>query len=88
MSFLNNYFFISVALQAVCKEFLLMKARFSNYEARYQYGLFLGRKQRTEEAKEIFTTIIDEYHHLSPVEKRTTRQWISLAKEALKKMVS
>jgi hypothetical protein len=70
------------------KEFLLMKARFSNYEARYQYGLFLGRKQRIEEAKEIFTTIIDEYHHLSPIEKRGIRQWISLAKEELKKMAS
>jgi hypothetical protein len=70
------------------KEFLLMKARFSNYEARYQYGLFLERKERKGEAKDIFLAMVDEYHHLSAVEKRSIRQWIALSKEELKKMTS
>jgi hypothetical protein len=70
------------------QEFLLMKARFSNYEARYHYGLFLERKERKGEAKEIFAAMADEYNHLSPAEKRSIRQWISLSKEELKKMTT
>jgi hypothetical protein len=67
------------------KEFLLMKGRFSNFEARYQYGLFLQRAKRDTDARVIFTEMIDEYSHLSSLEKRNNRQWFSLAKDELKK---
>lgn len=68
------------------KEFLLLKGRFSNYEARYQYGLFLQRASRDADARAIFTEMIDEGSHLSSLEKRNNRQWFSLAKDELKKM--
>jgi hypothetical protein len=68
------------------KEFISMKGRFSNYEARYQYGLFLIRNNRPEEARLSFTEMIDEASHLSPVEKRYNRAWFAKSKEELRKM--
>lgn len=68
------------------KEFLLMKARFSNYEARYQYGLFLLRSNREADAETIFSEMIQEAGHLSSLERRSNRQWFSLSKDELKRM--
>ncbi|MEP7373105.1 MAG: PLDc N-terminal domain-containing protein [Chitinophagaceae bacterium] len=67
-------------------EFKTMKARFSNFEARYQYGLFLIRANRKQEAQQLFAQIVDEASHLSSQEKGYNRGWITLAKDELRKM--
>lgn len=68
------------------KEFLTMNGRFSNYEARYQYGLFLAREKRTDEARQLFESMLDEAAHLSTREKKHSRAWLAQAREELKKM--
>ncbi len=68
------------------KEFKTMKGKFSNYEARYQYGRFLAGTERKEEARQIFSEIVEESSHLNSRERRNTGQWFSLAKEELRKM--
>jgi hypothetical protein len=68
------------------KEFLRMKGRFSNYEARYQYGLFLLRANREADTRSVFSEMVQEASHLSPLERRNNRQWLSLAKDELKKL--
>jgi hypothetical protein len=65
------------------REFKKLKARFSAFEARYQYGLFLEKIGRTDEARHIFKEMTDEARHLSPREKRSNRVWILKAKEEL-----
>lgn len=67
-------------------EFSLMKGRFANFEARYQYGSFLARAGRAAEARQLLTEMQDEFTHLSPPEKRNNHQWFSLAKDELKKL--
>jgi hypothetical protein len=67
------------------KEFLKMRSRFANYEARYQYGMFLKRASRENEATQLFTDIINEASHLSPRERRNNRQWFDQAKIELKR---
>lgn len=67
-------------------EFKLMKGRYSYFEARYQYGLFLMRQDRIEDAYDLFTEMLDEEKHLGPVEKKTNRQWLSKTKEELRKI--
>ena len=67
------------------QEFRKMKARFSYFESRYQYGLFLQRAFREEEARRVFTEIVEEAPHLSSRERRDSRRWIVQAKEKLKK---
>jgi hypothetical protein len=48
-----------------------------------QYGLFLEKIGRTDEARHIFREMTDEARHLSPREKRSNRAWILKAKEEL-----
>lgn len=67
-------------------EFKGMKGRYSYFEQRYQYGLFLMRQDRIEDAEQIFTDMLDEQPHLSAVEKKSNRQWFTKAKEELKKV--
>jgi len=67
-------------------EFKTMKARFSNFEARYQYGLFLLRANRKEEARQLFAQMVDEAPHLSSQERSYNRSSIAQAKEELRKM--
>ena len=67
------------------EEFRKMKARFSYFESRYQYGLFLQRASREQEARIVFTEIVEEAPHLSVRERRDSRSWIFQAKEKLKK---
>lgn len=69
-------------------EFNMMKARFGNYEARYNYGLFLLRDQRYEEAMQLFNLMIEEENQLSSRERKYNREWFSLAKNELKKVSS
>lgn len=68
------------------KEFKTMKAKFSYYEHRYEYGLFLGRAGRLDEARQVFEEIVAEASHLSAREKRDANVWFAQAKDALKKM--
>ena len=70
------------------KEFKTMKVRFSYFESRYQYGLFLQRNNRAEEARQVFSEMVDEAVHLGSIEKRNSREWISHAKEELRKMAA
>lgn len=65
------------------REFRKLKARFSAFEARYQYGLFLGQTGREDEARQIFRDIIGEAPYLSARERRSNRAWIVKAKEEL-----
>ncbi len=67
-------------------EFKTMKARFSNFESRYQYGLFLLRAGRREEARQLFMQMVDEVSHLSSQERSYNRAWIAQAKDELRKM--
>ncbi|MBL4678158.1 MAG: tetratricopeptide repeat protein [Mucilaginibacter sp.] len=69
-------------------EFKSIKGRYSNFEQRYQYGLFLVRQERYEDAEKMLTEMLDEQPHLSAVEKRSNRQWFGKAKEELKKLNS
>jgi hypothetical protein len=69
--------------QAAEQEFKKMKTRYSAFEARYQYGLFLLRTGRNEEARHIFKDMTEEAPHLSPRERRSNRVWIIKAKEEL-----
>ena len=73
--------------EAAEKEFAFMKGRFSNYEPRYHYGMFLKRCMRVDEAKKIFKEMLDEASHLSPNEKRNNRAWLNHAKDELRALV-
>jgi len=72
--------------KAAEQEFKAMKGRFSCFEQRYQYGMFLKRAGRDDDARRIFTELIDEVPHLGPVEKKNGRAWFGKAKEELKVM--
>jgi len=68
------------------KEFLALNGRFSQFESRYQYGLFLQREGRYEDARQVFNRIVGEASHLSGRERRDNRIWFTGAKEELKKV--
>lgn len=68
------------------KEFQRMKSRFSAFESRYHYGLFLLQTERTNDAKEVFAEILDEEKHLSHNEKRFHRAWFAKSKDELRKI--
>jgi hypothetical protein len=68
------------------KEFKAMKGRYSYFEQRYQYGLFLIRQNREEDAAEIFTAMLDEQPHLGAVERRASKEWFARAKDEMKKL--
>jgi hypothetical protein len=69
-------------------EFKAMKGRYSYFEQRYQYGLFLMRAERYEDAEKIFTDMVNEEPQLGNMEKRNNRQWFAKAKEELRKISS
>lgn len=70
------------------KEFKLMNGQFANYEARYNYGIFLEKAERKEEAIQQFNQILHESTHLSPREKASYREWFQQSREALKKLTA
>lgn len=72
--------------EAAEKEFRSMNGRFSNFEPRYQYGLFLRRARRDDEAKQVFGDMLNEAGHLSSRERRYNQVWFNQAREELKKM--
>jgi len=67
-------------------EFKAMKGRFSYFEQRYQYGLFLMRAGRDKDAWQIFTDMLDEEQHLGQMERKSNRVWFSKAKDELRKI--
>lgn len=73
-------------ITAAEEEFKLMKGRYSYFENRYQYGLFLLRQQRTDDAEKIFAEIVEEHPHLSGMERNSSRLWFAKAKDELKKL--
>jgi hypothetical protein len=67
-------------------EFKAMKGRYSYFEQRYQYGLFLMRAGRDKDAWQIFTDMLNEEPQLGQIEKKSNRQWFAKAKEELRKI--
>ena len=67
-------------------EFKAMKGRYSYFGPRYEYGLFLIRAGREEDAAKVFNEMLNEEQHLGQMEKKSNRQWFSLAREALKQL--
>lgn len=65
-------------------EFKAMVGRFSYYEQRYQYGMFLVRSGRDEDAAKIFTVMLEEEQQLSPMERKSARPWCAKARAELK----
>ncbi|MDP9081010.1 MAG: hypothetical protein M3O71_26635 [Bacteroidota bacterium] len=65
-------------------EFKAMKGRYSYFEQRYQYALFLIRNNRDQDAAAILSEMLNEEPHLGQVEKRSNRKWFALAKNELK----
>lgn len=73
-------------MDAAEAEFKAMKGRYSYFEQRYQYGLFLIRAGRDTDAAHILTEMLDEERHLGSMEKRANRVWFAKAKEELRKL--
>jgi len=69
-------------------EFKAMKGRYSYFEQRYQYGLFLLRNERETDAWTIFSDMLNEEQHLSQMEKRSNSKWFGLAKAEIKKIAA
>jgi len=67
-------------------EFKAMKGRYSYFEQRYQYGLFLMRQNRDEDAFNIFTEMLNEEPHLGNIEKKSNRVWFSKTRDELRKI--
>nr|WP_294789881.1 hypothetical protein [uncultured Mucilaginibacter sp.] len=70
------------------EEFKSMKGRYSYFENRYEYGLFLIRQDRIEDAGQIFSDIIEEQPHLSSVERNSNKVWFAKAKAELKRITA
>lgn len=70
------------------KEFKIMKGRYSCFEQRYEYGLFLKRNNRYEDAQRIFNEILDEIPQLSAMERKNARIWAVKAKEELREIMA
>ncbi|MBC7862386.1 MAG: hypothetical protein IAF38_05380 [Bacteroidia bacterium] len=68
------------------KQYKAMNHRFSNYEARYNYGGFLLSQNRTEDATSIFYDVVAESEQLSRQEKGKSAIWINKCKEEWAKL--
>ncbi|MBS1512201.1 MAG: PLDc N-terminal domain-containing protein [Bacteroidetes bacterium] len=73
-------------IDAAENEFKQLNGRFSNYESRYHYGQMMIRLRRTEEARRFYRDILSEYAHLEGVQKRNSKVWFGMVREALKKL--
>lgn len=69
-------------------EFKLMKGRYSYFEQRYEYALFLIRNNRHQDAADILADMLEEQPHLTPVERKNNRKWFNYANAELKKLQS
>lgn len=66
------------------KEFEKLNGRFSNFEARYYYAMFLQKNDRYKESRRILVQIVEEIPQLSSMERRSNKEWLNLAKDILK----
>ena len=73
-------------MQEAEAELKTMKGKFSNFEGRFNYGQFLIRANRAEEAKVIFTDILEEASHMKVGESRGSREWFSKTRAELAKI--
>jgi hypothetical protein len=69
-------------------EYLKMKSKFANYEARYHYAKLLLHTNRYEEAQQLLSDIVNEASHLNYRERRDNRQWFQQSKIELEKIKS
>ncbi len=69
-------------------EFQRFKSRFANFEGRYEYGMFLIRQERTQEARELFTTLREEFRQLGAREKRFARSAVRKASRVLRTLTT
>jgi hypothetical protein len=76
------------SVAAAEEEFKLMKGRYSYFEQRYEYGLFLIRQDRIEDAATIFSDIIEEQPHLSAIERNSNKVWFAKVKAELKRITA
>jgi hypothetical protein len=67
-------------------EFKAMNGKFSHYEGRYYYALFLLKEDRPDEAHQLLSDIVAESKHLSGGERRYYRQWLMRSKEEFKRL--
>ena len=67
-------------------EFKMLNGKFSHFEARYHYALFLKQLCRFDEANNIFKNIIADTEHMNFSEKRSVNHWVSLTKKELNKV--
>jgi hypothetical protein len=67
-------------------EFKAMKGRYSYFGPRYEYGMFLVRQGRDEDAYQIFTDILNEVPQLSAMERKASKVWFAKAKDELKRL--
>ena len=70
------------------EEFLKFKSRFANFEGRYEYGMFLVRQGRQQEARDLFITLREEFRQLSAREKRFARQAVRKASQASRSLAN
>ncbi len=68
-------------------QYQAMNHRFSNYEARYYYAMFLLAQNKTTEGMLILHEITAEADRLSVREKGKERAWINKAREEMKTRV-
>lgn len=57
------------------KEFTLTRSSYSNYEARYLYGIFSQKAGRSEDTHQVFIEMLDQAAHLSRRERRPNQIW-------------
>ena len=67
------------------REFKKMKGRFADFQARYQYALFLQRAGRESESRGLLEDLVNESPHLSSRERRANYLWIQKSKEELRR---
>ncbi len=73
-------------IQQAEEEFKMMKGRYSNFEQRYEYALFLERNKRFADAAQILADMLEEQPQLTPMERKANREWFSKANTKLRKL--
>jgi hypothetical protein len=63
-----------------------MRGKYSNFEGRFNYGQFLVRASKTEDAKVVFSEIMEEASHMSSGEARNSKEWFRKTREELAKL--
>jgi hypothetical protein len=67
-------------------EYAKLNLRFSNYEARYRYGLFLLSSGRRDDALKVLRGIEEEAQHMTRGEMGNSKSWIQKTEQTLKNM--